>query len=192
MHRILLFASGGGSNVAAILRYFKGREDVTFPLLVCNKTDAGVLRRAEEAGVPSMTVDREAFRNAAFVQTLRSHSPSLLVLAGFLWRIPEAVVEAFPRKIINLHPALLPRFGGKGMWGKHVHEAVLSAGETESGITIHYVNERYDEGAVILQARCPVQPADTPEALALRIQRLEHYYLPRAIDALLQSPPVHG
>lgn len=185
MKSLIIFASGGGTNAQAIIDYFKNRQDVTISLLVCNKAQAGVLDRAKKAQIPIQLIDRERFKSEAFLNQLKVIKPDLIVLAGFLWRIPEGIVRFFHNQIINLHPALLPKYGGKGMYGHHVHEAVKNAKENESGITIHYVNEFYDEGRILLQARCQVLPEDSPESIAQKIHQLEHFHLPRLIDFLL-------
>jgi phosphoribosylglycinamide formyltransferase-1 len=145
------------------------------------------LNIAAEQKIPVQIIDRKFFKEQAFVEILQTYNPSLVVLAGFLWKVPEAVVAAFPGKIINIHPALLPKYGGKGMYGAHVHNAVVAAGEKESGITIHFVNEHYDEGATIIQAQCKLLPEDTAEDLAAKIQKLEHYFFPRTIEFLLDN-----
>ncbi|WP_118952414.1 phosphoribosylglycinamide formyltransferase [Taibaiella helva] len=187
MHQLVVFASGKGSNVQAILDYFQSPDKVRIALIVCNNPEAGVLDIAKTRQIPVQLIDRNAFRDPGFVEKLRSYSPSLLVLAGFLWKVPDNVVQAFPGRIINIHPALLPKYGGKGMYGQHVHQAVVAAGEKESGITIHYVNEHYDEGGAILQARCTLVAEDTHESLASRIHKLEHYFFPRTIEFLLDN-----
>lgn len=187
MHQLILFASGRGSNVQAIIDFFERNNKVKAALIVCNKEQAGVLDIAAKHHIPTLMIDRNSFKEPAFVDQLKSYQPSLLVLAGFLWKVPEGVVQAFPNKIINIHPALLPKYGGKGMFGSHVHQAVVDAGDKESGITIHYVNEHYDEGATILQAHCVVTQEDSQETLAGKIHQLEHYYFPRAIEFLLDK-----
>jgi len=185
MHSIIIFASGRGSNAAAIIAYLKQKGSGRVSLIVTNKADAGVLTIAAEENIPALVIGRQDFNAPEFLEKLRAARPSLIVLAGFLWKIPDAVVAAFPDRIVNIHPALLPDFGGKGMYGHHVHQAVLADGRTESGITIHYVNEVYDSGNIILQARCPVLPADSPDSLAARIHELEHFFFPRTIEYLL-------
>lgn len=185
MKSIIIFASGQGSNAAAIIQYFKPRVEVKISAIVCNNPKAGVIQLAEREAIPCMMTDRAAFKSETFVSELTALQPDLIVLAGFLWKIPEALIHAFSGKIINLHPALLPKYGGKGMYGHFVHEAVKAAGEKESGITIHEVNEHYDEGAILLQAHCPVHFSDQPMDIARRIHHLEHFYLPRLIDFLL-------
>lgn len=186
MQSLILFASGTGSNVRAIIDYFKSNEQVAVSLIVCNKAGAGVLNIAREEQIPFLVVDKAQFSGDAFLKELQNYEPSLIVLAGFLWKMPDAVVQAFPDRIINIHPALLPAYGGKGMYGSRVHASVLAAGERESGITIHYVNEVYDDGRIILQARCPITDGDNIDSLAGRIHRLEHFFYSRTIAFLLQ------
>jgi len=154
-------------------------------LIVTNNANAGVLEIAKKADIPFLIINKQTFRETLIIEQLSDYKPSLIVLAGFMWKIPEAIVHAFPGKIINIHPALLPAYGGKGMYGHHVHHAVINAQEKESGITIHYVNEAYDEGNIILQARCKVELNEAPDQLAMRIHKLEHFYYPRAIEFLL-------
>jgi phosphoribosylglycinamide formyltransferase-1 len=186
MDNLIIFASGAGTNAAAIINWFKANCKARVSLIVCNKPQAGVLKIAERENIPTLLIDKQSIQSADFVATLQSHNPKLIILAGFLWKIPATMTTAFPDKIINIHPALLPKYGGKGMYGHHVHEAVIAAEEQESGITIHYVNEAYDEGNTIVQAHCPVVAGDTPDSLAARIHQLEHYYFPRVIEFLLQ------
>ena len=193
MKRIALFASGSGSNAENIITYFGGTADVDVTLLLTNNPKAGVIDRVRPVGrsgsllhVPVMLFDRSTFYDTdRITRILLRQEIDLIVLAGFMWLMPAGLVRAFPNRIINIHPALLPKFGGKGMYGHHVHEAVVKAGETESGITIHYVNEYYDEGQVIFQARCPVQPADTPQDVARHVQALEHAHYPRIVADVL-------
>jgi len=192
LSKIIFFASGRGTNAAAIYAHLRSQISPEDVLLVCNKPGAGVLDWAAAENIPTLLTNRAAMAEPTFLQSLQAHSPDLIVLAGFLLKIPEAVVEAFPNRIINVHPALLPRHGGAGMWGGHVHAAVLAAGDRESGITVHRVNAHYDEGDILLQARCPVLPGDDAEALAARVLRLEHFYLPRVVEGLLQNPALHG
>jgi phosphoribosylglycinamide formyltransferase-1 len=187
MHPLILFASGNGSNVQAVIDYFSKEEKAFVALIVCNNAKAGVLDIAAQNNIPVQLIDRNSFKEEAFVELLKQYNPALLVLAGFLWKVPESLVAAFSGSIINIHPALLPKYGGKGMYGANVHNAVVAAGEKESGITIHFVNEHYDEGATILQAQCKLLPEDTAEALAEKIHQLEHYFFPRTIEFLLES-----
>jgi phosphoribosylglycinamide formyltransferase-1 len=155
----------------------------------CNRPDALALKRAEQFGIPTAVFGKDAlYRSDAVLCALQSLSPDLIVLAGFLWKIPENIIHAFPGKIVNIHPALLPRYGGKGMYGEHVHRAVLAHGDTESGITIHYVNENYDEGDIIFQAKCCVDREDTPDTLAKKIHALEYEHFPAVIEKLLIIP----
>lgn len=185
MKPIIFFASGRGSNVKAIIDYFAQDATVKPALIVCNKPGAGVLDIAVAENIPVHMVDKHTIKSQEFLQLILSFNPAMLVLAGFLWKIPDNIVQAFPDKIINIHPALLPKYGGKGMYGQRVHEAVKSAGDKETGITIHYVNERYDEGDVILQAYCKIQEEDSVAKIAAKIHRLEHFYFPRVIAQLL-------
>lgn len=180
--KIALFASGSGSNVENIIEYFSENRELLFPLIVSNKRDAFVHERARRLGVPSVSFAAAEFREGTTIlQLLQEKEIDFIVLAGFLLKIPATILKAYPNKIINIHPALLPKFGGKGMYGHYVHEAVVAAGERESGITIHYVNENYDEGAIIFQARCEVAPDDTPDTLAAKIHQLEYEYFPKTI-----------
>lgn len=185
MHSLVIFASGAGSNAAAIIDYFKKNGKARVSLIVSNKAEAGVLDIARREEIPFLIIDKKTFAETLLIEQINDHKPSLIVLAGFLWKIPEAFVNAFPGKIINIHPALLPNYGGKGMYGHHVHAAVIAAKDQESGITIHYVNEHYDEGNTILQARCKIAANDTPADLAKNIHKLEHFYFPRTIEFLL-------
>lgn len=187
MHSLILFASGRGSNCQAIIDHFRDSHLARVALIVCNKPEAGVLQIAARERIPTLLISRADMQQPHFLQQLQPYNASLLVLAGFLLKIPEALVQAYPNRIINIHPALLPRYGGKGMYGQAVHEAVLSARDKESGITIHYVNEHYDEGNILLQARCPILSEDTHESLAARIHQLEHFYFPRALEFLLRQ-----
>jgi phosphoribosylglycinamide formyltransferase 1 len=184
--RIAIFASGTGSNAEVIIRHFEMHRDAQVTLLVSNKRDAGALNIAREHGVETLVVEREDFfSEKSIVEDLKVRGIDLIVLAGFLWLIPPALIKAFPSRIVNIHPALLPKFGGKGMYGRYVHEAVLAAGEKESGITVHFVNEKFDEGEHVAQFRCPVEPGDTPEILAKKVQKLEHEHFAKAIERLL-------
>lgn len=186
--RIAIFASGTGSNARRIMEHFRDSDAVQVRLVVSNNPDAGVLHIAREMGVETMVIRRDAFYHSeAILATLQDLHIEFIVLAGFLWLVPAYLVQAFPRAIVNIHPALLPKFGGKGMYGAHVHEAVKQAGETETGITIHYVDERYDEGQIIFQARCPVSPEDTAEDIARHVLTLEHRHFPVVIEQLLME-----
>lgn len=186
MKNIAIFASGAGSNAQKIIDHFSQSTIARVTLIVCNKPGAGVLQIAEKEGIPSVLIDKELFfRSDHYIQLLQEHRIDLIVLAGFLWKVPANLVQAFSNRIINIHPALLPKYGGKGMYGHFVHEAVINAGDPESGITIHYVNEKYDDGATILQERCVITPEDTPESLARKIQVLEHTWYPVIVERLL-------
>jgi phosphoribosylglycinamide formyltransferase-1 len=183
---IAIFASGEGTNAQRIIDYFKSSTTVKVVLVVSNKSTANVLNRAKKEGVPTLLIDRAAFYESnTVIEKLRSINVDLIVLAGFLWIIPESLVKAFPNKIINIHPSLLPKFGGKGMYGMNVHEAVVRAKEKESGITIHYVNEHYDEGKIIERHRCNISENETAETLAAKIHQLEYDFFPHAIETIL-------
>ena len=181
MKNIAIFASGSGSNAERIVEYFAKSEQVNVKLFLCNNPEAGVIQRAERLQIPLIMFDRPAFKSGEVVKILQENQIDWVILAGFLWLVPKNVVEAFPNKIINIHPALLPKFGGKGMYGHFVHEAVVENEETESGITIHFVNECYDEGGIIFQASFPVLQTDMPEDVARKGQVLEHKYFPEVI-----------
>jgi phosphoribosylglycinamide formyltransferase-1 len=185
MKKILLFASGGGSNVRAILEYFRGREDVSFPLIITNNAKAGVIEIAKEYGIDVLLINKSVFQSDVFIDTIDYYQPDLLVLAGFLWKIPDYLIQGYPNKIINIHPSLLPKYGGKGMYGHHVHTAVVANNETESGITIHIVNEHYDEGMILMQKTVTVDIDETPHTLAAKVLKLEHAWYAKVIDTLL-------
>ena len=186
--RIGVFASGTGSNAEKLIQYFKNSTAAHVELVLCNKEGAGVIAIAEKEGVSVLLVEKERFfRGDAYLPALKERSIGFIVLAGFLWKIPQALVDAYPRRIVNIHPALLPKFGGKGMYGQYVHEAVLNAGEVESGITIHYVDEHYDNGDIIFQTACPILPGDKPGDIAQRIHALEHLHYPRVIEEVIRD-----
>lgn len=188
MKNIAIFASGTGSNARKIIEYFALRDDVTVQLVVSNRADAPVLTYAAAAGIDTILLNRQEFYQTENVLSLLDkYAIDLIVLAGFLWLVPAYMVEAYAGRIVNIHPALLPKYGGKGMYGAHVHEAVKQAGDAETGITIHFVNEQYDEGAIIFQAKCPVTPADTVVDIARKVQQLEHQHFAPVIDQLLQK-----
>ena len=182
MKNIAIFASGSGSNAERIVKYFAESEQINVKLFLCNNPEAGVIQRAERLQIPLIMFDRPAFKSGEVVKILHENQIDWVILAGFLWLVPKNVVEAFPNKIINIHPALLPKFGGKGMYGHFVHEAVVENEETESGITIHFVNECYDEGGIIFQASFPVLTTDMPEDVAHKGQVLEHRHFPEVIE----------
>ncbi|MCC7466581.1 MAG: phosphoribosylglycinamide formyltransferase [Saprospiraceae bacterium] len=184
--RMAIFASGGGSNARKIMEYFKHSTVAEVALVVSNKKDAGVLEIAREHGIPTMLIDRKSFYDATeLLEELNRRHIQFLVLAGFLWLVPAYLVKAFPGKILNIHPALLPKYGGKGMYGHHVHEAVKAAGERESGPTIHFVNEHYDEGDIVFQARCEITPNDSAEDIARKVLALEHAHYPGIIERVI-------
>lgn len=186
MNNLAVFASGSGSNAENIITFFRSRSDVSVKLIATDNADAYVLKRAERLGVPAYCFTMEELRNGAVLSRLQAEGITFVVLAGFLRLIPEPLVRAFSGRIVNIHPALLPRYGGKGMYGMNVHRAVIANGERESGITIHLVNSRYDEGDIVFQAKCPVFPDDTPELLAQRVHELEYKHYPRVISQLLE------
>lgn len=189
MKQIAIFASGGGTNAQMIIDHFRGRTVRVGPV-VCNNPRANVVKRAEKERIPILLVDKEAFyKGENVVKRLLADKVDMIVCAGFLWKIPDNILHAFPDKIINIHPALLPKFGGKGMYGINVHKAVIESGETESGITIHYLNEHYDEGRIILQKKCEIRKEDTPETLARKVQELEHEWYAKTIEQLLTPGP---
>ena len=186
MIQLAVFASGAGSNAKKIIEHFQDHPKVRVALVVCNKPGAGVLDKAVKAGIPYLLIEKENFfRGTAYVPELQQAKIDWIILAGFLWKIPEALLKAFPGRILNIHPALLPKYGGKGMYGNFVHQAVLEAKDVESGITIHYVDEHYDHGDVIFQTTCVVDPSDTAETLAGKIHLLEHKYYPAVIEKVI-------
>jgi len=183
---IAIFASGAGTNARKIIEYFENKDlRIKVSLILCNVPGAGVLDIAEEKGIPSLMINKSDFAANGYVESLKNAGIDFIVLAGFLWKVPEVLVRAYPKAIINIHPALLPKYGGKGMYGAHVHEAVIAAGEKESGITIHWVNEHYDEGAIIFQAKCSIDASDTATSLANKIHALEHAHFATTIEKLL-------
>ena len=187
MKRITIFASGEGSNTQHLIDYFRG-SDVSIALIVCNNSNANVLKRARNSNIPTILTNKEEFYGGdVLANRLKDEKIDLIVCAGFLWKIPDNILKAFPNKIVNIHPALLPKFGGKGMYGLNVHKAVIESGEKDSGITIHYLNEHYDEGEIILQKKCEVASNETPESLAQKVQQLEHEWYPKSIEHLLKT-----
>jgi len=185
--RIAILASGSGSNAEAILRHFEGSDTVDVAFVGCNRPEsqAGIYERTRQMGVETTRFNKAELLDGGLLQALQSKGIDWVVLAGFLMHIPESLVRAYRGRMLNVHPSLLPKFGGKGMYGMHVHRAVLDANETESGMTVHWVTEAYDEGAVVFQAVCAVEPHDTPESLAERVMELEHTYYPQAIAACI-------
>ncbi len=185
---IAIFASGSGSNAVQIINHFKTENIDTHFFVLSNKKDAAVLEKTEALGATTMSFSREEFYNSGkIVRFLTENSVQLVVLAGFLWLVPQNLLEAFPNKIINIHPALLPKYGGKGMYGMRVHTAVVEAQEKETGITIHFVDEEYDHGKTILQKTCNLDPSDSPETVAKKVQQLEHKYFPLVVKQLYKN-----
>ena len=209
---VAIFASGAGSNARKIIEYFENQyvseftaataganskssslgtvnsaRPIKVSLIVCNVPTAGVLEIAKEKGIPTLLINKTEFAASGYVESLRNSDIDFIVLAGFLWKVPEVLVKAYPKAIINIHPALLPNYGGKGMYGSRVHEAVIAAGESKSGITIHWVDENYDEGDIIFQAECTIAASDTPEILAQKIHALEHQHFAPVIEKLLRG-----
>ncbi len=188
---IAILASGAGSNAQKILEHFSDRMDIAVRLIVSNKQEAGVLNIAKVASIDTFVVTRDSFYSSTdLLVELNKRNIDFIVLAGFLWLIPPYLIQHYPDRIINIHPALLPKYGGKGMYGHFVHEAVHLAKDNHSGITIHYVNEKYDEGSIVFQERCEILPSDQPEDIAKKVQVLEHLYYPTVIDQLVSSLPL--
>ena len=185
MKRLAVFVSGGGTNLQRIAEYFAPNPNVEIACVVSNNKDAYANQRAKNLGIPLLLVEKTYFTGDLFVERMKSLDIDLIVLAGFLWLIPQRLIEAFPNKIINIHPALLPKYGGKGFYGHHVHEAVVAAHEKESGITVHYVNEHYDSGNIIFQAKVALSETDTPDDVAAKIHVLEQENFPLVIEKLL-------
>ncbi len=193
MQRIAIFASGSGSNAQKIMEHFHASKKVAIALVVCNKPGAGVVTIADQHNIPVLIIEKERFSSGdSYINELKEHQIDFIVLAGFLWKIPLALIQAYPNHIINIHPALLPNYGGKGMYGQKVHQAVIDNKEKESGITIHYVDEQYDNGKTLLQAICPVLKDDTATSLAQRIQLLEHEHYPKVIEKLLTQQEIQA
>ncbi len=202
---VAIFASGAGSNARKIIEYFENQyvsefsagksslgatklaRPIKVSLIVCNVPTAGVLEIAKEKGIPTLLINKTEFASNGYVESLKNADIDFIVLAGFLWKVPEVLVNAFPKAIVNIHPALLPNYGGKGMYGSRVHEAVIAAGESKSGITIHWVDANYDEGDIIFQAECIISSGDTPEVLAQKIHALEHQHFAPVIEKLLRG-----
>ncbi len=186
--RIAIFASGSGTNAQNMIEYFREHPIVEISLIVSNKPDAYVLKRAEKENLPHVLLSGKDWEeNGLAARVLKDHQIDSIVLAGYLRLLPSWLIKKYPGKIINIHPALLPKYGGKGMYGEHVHRAVISSGDKHSGITIHHVNEEYDKGDIIFQAQCPVLPSDTPESLAARIHELEYEHYPKVLEKLIMS-----
>ena len=185
--RIAIFASGNGSNAQRLAEYFSQNENIEVALIISNRKDAYVLERAKNLGIPAFCFSKAQFAEGDdILSLLKEYRIDLVVLAGFLLLIPESIIDAFPDRIINIHPALLPAYGGKGMYGHHVHESVIAAREKESGITVHLVNEKYDDGKYLFQAKCPVSSEDTPDILAQKIHLLEYEHFPKVIEQFIE------
>jgi len=186
MHHIAIFASGTGSNAKKIVEYFKNHDKVKVSLIVSNNEKAPVLEMARSNNIPVLVIDRNRFYNSEdILKKISIYHIDFIVLAGFLLLIPAYLIKEFPNRIVNIHPALLPKFGGKGMYGMNVHKAVKAANEKQSGITIHYVNENYDEGKILFQASCPITPQDSPETIAQKVLQLEHQHYSKVIENIL-------
>jgi phosphoribosylglycinamide formyltransferase-1 len=190
MRRIAIFASGSGTNAENIIKYFSTRNTAKVVLVLSNRREAYVIQRAEALKVKTQFFDRNDFYSSGRVHDmLLEHAIDFIVLAGFLWLVPEEIIDSYHGRIVNIHPALLPHYGGKGMYGDKVHQAVIRNGDSESGITIHYVDKSYDEGSIIFQAKCRVDPSDTPATLAARVHELEYRHFPEVIERLLMQLP---
>jgi len=188
MKRIVIFASGSGTNAENLIKFFHNSNHATVIQVLCNNPHAKVLDRAKKLQVSALSFNKVAFTKTEDVlNILKASQPDLIVLAGFLWKFPEHILNAFPNKVINVHPALLPKYGGKGMYGMNVHEAIVANRETETGITIHYVNEHYDEGAIIFQAKCNVVSSDNAADVAAKIHELEMEHFPKVVEKLLSK-----
>ena len=187
MNRIAIFASGSGTNAENIINYFNHGEIARVVLILSDSKDAYVLERARKLDVPAQHFLFDDLKNGKVLDVLQKHQINFIVLAGFLKLFPQSIIEEFPHRIVNIHPALLPKFGGKGMFGDRVHQAVIESGESESGITIHFVNKNYDDGGIVFQAKCPVLADDNPETLARRIHQLEYEFFPKVIENLLKE-----
>lgn len=188
MKRIVIFASGSGTNAENLIKFFHNRDNVSVIHVLTNNPHAKVLDRCKKLDVSTSVFNKPDFTETPVVlNALKKMSPDLIVLAGFLWKIPENIIKEFSNKIINIHPSLLPKYGGKGMYGMHVHEAVVANREIETGISIHYVNEHYDEGAIIFQVKCDVLPTDSAEEVAAKIHELEIEHFPKVINKIIND-----
>ncbi len=185
--KIAIFCSGSGSNAQKIMEYFQGHSTIEVAVLMANKPDAYALERAKTFNIPTWVFNRNDYNSGVVLEELQKRKIDWIILAGFLWLIPEALVENFPNRILNIHPALLPKFGGKGMYGMHVHQAVVANKEKESGITIHFVNKHYDEGNILFQASCALSPTDTAEEVAKKVLALEHSHFPEVIEKAIEG-----
>ncbi|MDD4777397.1 MAG: phosphoribosylglycinamide formyltransferase [Fermentimonas sp.] len=191
MVNVAIFASGNGTNAENIAKYFSVNSDIKITLIVSNRSDAYVHERAKKLCIPSITYNKSDFADgSAILKTLKDYEIDFIVLAGFLVKVPESILLSYPDRIVNIHPALLPKYGGKGMYGDHVHQAVKDSGEAQSGITIHYVNENYDEGNIIFQSYCDVLPNDTPDDIANKVHSLEYEHYPKIIEKTIKNTPL--
>jgi phosphoribosylglycinamide formyltransferase-1 len=187
--RIVLFASGNGTNAQNIINYFQNSNQAEVVCVLSNNKNAKVLQRSLALNVMAFSFTKtEMMSPQGLLSVLKKHNPDLIVLAGFLLKFPEIIIDAYPNKVINIHPALLPKYGGKGMYGQHVHKAVVANKETQSGITIHYVNNQYDQGGIIFQKKTRILPQDTSQDVATKVQLLEHQWLPKIIEDILTKP----
>lgn len=187
-HKIAILVSGTGTNAINIIEYFEKNSVADVALVVSNKTDALAVEKAQNKGVKTIVFNNESFKkNSIVLNYLKSESIDFIILAGFLMKVPNDIIHAYPNKIVNLHPSLLPKYGGKGMYGNHVHRAVIEAQESESGISIHFVNEEYDEGAIIFQAKVSVEKKDSVEVLAQKIRQLEHRFFPKIVEQVISK-----
>jgi phosphoribosylglycinamide formyltransferase-1 len=187
MKNIVIFASGSGSNAENIIKHFKENQLARVVAVFSNKATAGVLEKAQNYGIPAVIFTKEEWTEGNVLKRLQSFNPNLIVLAGFLLKFPSDIIEAYPGKIVNIHPALLPKYGGKGMYGMNVHRAILENKETETGITIHYIDEHYDEGDIIFQQSVKLDGGETCEEISNKVQQLEHEHFPKVIEGLIQS-----
>jgi len=183
--KIIIFASGNGTNAEEIIKYFEKKDEINVQLVLTNNNTAGVLKRVENHKTPAISFNKDVYKQNLVLEILNLLNPDLIVLAGFIWKIPNSIISQFPEKIINIHPALLPKHGGKGMYGEAVHESVIRSSDSETGITIHYVNQNYDEGRIIFQKSINVRVMDSIKNISMRVQRLEHKYYPIIIEKLL-------
>ena len=188
MIKLAIFASGSGSNAENIANYFSSSEDIKVAVILSNKRDAYVHERARKFNIPSFTFTKSDFDNGtAILEKMTEYNIDFIVLAGFLLKVSNNIIDAFPNRIVNIHPALLPKYGGKGMYGDNVHNAIKNAGEKETGITIHYINENYDEGDIIFQAKCELSDQDTPINIANKVHLLEHMHYPKIIEETVKN-----
>ncbi|MCY3998447.1 MAG: phosphoribosylglycinamide formyltransferase [Flavobacteriaceae bacterium] len=187
--KIVLFASGSGSNALRLCQYFENNSKVQITSLFCNNANAGVIEKVKPFGIKTVIFSKVQLESGEVLEKLKNISPEMIVLAGFLLKLPGEIVSHFSRKIVNIHPSLLPKYGGKGMYGHHVHQAVKNSGDNKTGLTIHYVDQHYDSGAIIFQKSVDISPNDTPQDIAQKVLKLEHYYYASVIHALMEDLP---